>query len=252
MLCDAQSCQTPTVIPYIYLLSGTMNWYSDAALTHLVQGNSNTYTPAIPTGTMATYYVVASNSGCISQVSAATVSNYNIHASGSASVYMGYTPINVTITNLSTGINSGDNVRWAFGDSTSASTYDAAHNYTAGGHYNVILTITQLAIGCIDTAIIRVYYQDLSILLIPNIFTPNGDNINDIFTITGTELRNFYAEIYDRWGLKLYEWDSALGGWDGRIKGGAIASDGTYFYIIKASGIDGKEYAEHGAFQLTR
>jgi gliding motility-associated-like protein len=206
----------------------------------------------IPTGTTATFYVVASNSGCTSQVSAATVSNYNIHAGGSASVYTGNVPINVNFTNLSAGINPGDNVLWIFGDSTSATTYDASHNYIKGGHYNVELIITQTASGCVDTAIISVYYQDVSILVIPNIFTPNGDNINDAFTITGVGLKTFHAEIFDRWGLKLYTWDSALGGWDGRIKGGASASDGTYFYIIKASGIDGKEYNEHGAFQLTR
>jgi gliding motility-associated-like protein len=88
--------------------------------------------------------------------------------------------------------------------------------------------------------------------VIPNIFTPNGDDINDIFTVTSTGLESLNANIYDRWGLKLYEWDSVSGGWDGRTASGVTCPDGTYYYLMRVIGLDGKERFFKGYFQLNR
>jgi gliding motility-associated-like protein len=89
-------------------------------------------------------------------------------------------------------------------------------------------------------------------LIIPNIFTPNGDTNNDLFVITSTGVETFHGEIYDRWGLKLFVWDQVNGGWDGRTTSGSIATDGTYYYIITATGMDGKEKTYTGYIQLLR
>ena len=50
----------------------------------------------------------------------------------------------------------------------------------------------------------------------------------------------------------MFEWDHVKGYWDGRTLSGGEAPDGTYFYIIKATGIDGKEYFKKGGFSLIR
>lgn len=248
---DVSTC-TGTPLNLVATGSGIINWYSDPGLTNLVQANSSTYSPNVPTGTIATYYVVATSNGCVSAVSSATVSNFNINASGSASVYTGYAPLSVDFTNSSTGVDPSDNFLWIFGDENTASTFNASNTYAEGGNYNVILVITETTSGCIDTAFINVIYENGSKLIIPNIFTPNGDGTNDVFLMVANGIKTFHADIYDRWGIKMYEWTSILGGWDGRTSGGAPASEGTYFYIIKASAYDGKEYAVHGAFQLAR
>ena len=232
--------------------TGTINWYSDAALTNLVQGNSSTYTPTIPDATTAVYYVVATNNGCTSQIAVVNVSNFNINAVASADVMTGYVPITVNFTNSSTGVDGSDNYLWVFGDSTIATTYDASHYYTTGGHFNVMLIITETTSGCVDTAILNCFYDDVSILVMPNIFTPNGDNINDIYTYTGHGIKTFKIDIFDRWGIKMHHWDSLSGAWDGRTNTGAAASSGTYFYILEATAYDGKNFDLHGAFQLER
>ena len=232
--------------------SGTINWYSDAGLSNLVQANSSTYTPNVPTGTTATYYVTATSNGCASPVSSATASNFNIHASGTASAYTGFAPINVNFTNTSTGVDANDNYLWIFGDEHTANTYNASNTYETGGHYNIILVATETSSGCTDTAIINVFYDSLSVVIMPNIFTPNGDGINDIYKIKENGVKKFHGEIFDRWGLKMYEWDTPQGGWDGKSRSGVTCSEGTYFYMYTASAYDGKDYSGHGSFQLTR
>ncbi|MDP1743973.1 MAG: gliding motility-associated C-terminal domain-containing protein, partial [Bacteroidota bacterium] len=91
-----------------------------------------------------------------------------------------------------------------------------------------------------------------SVFVIPNIFTPNGDDMNDIYTIQGIGLKTRDAEIFKRWGEKMTEWHTTNGGWDGRTASGLEASEGTYYFIMNATGIDGEVYFEKGAFTLLR
>ena len=230
---------------------GIINWYSDAGLTNLVQGNSSTYSPNDP-GTITTYYVVATSNGCVSSVETVTVSNFNINASGIASAYSGYAPIGVDFNNLSTGVDASDNFLWIFDDENTANTINASNTFAEGGDYNVALIITETTSGCIDTAFINVFYENSSELIVPNIFTPNGDGTNDLFIMTATGIKTFNAVIYNRWGIKIVEWNSILSGWDGRFITGNEASEGTYFYMIKASAFDGKEYNLRGTFHLVK
>ncbi|MGE0562475.1 MAG: gliding motility-associated C-terminal domain-containing protein [Flavobacteriales bacterium] len=50
----------------------------------------------------------------------------------------------------------------------------------------------------------------------------------------------------------MFEWKHVKGYWDGRTQSGSEAPDGTYFYIIKAKGLDGEEYFKKGGFSLIR
>lgn len=69
------------------------------------------------------------------------------------------------------------------------------------------------------------------VYLLPNAFTPNGDNQNDLFTPTRScfiDLVEF--QVYNRWGGLVYETDDPLLNWDGtNLKGDAL-EPGTYFY----------------------
>ncbi len=57
----------------------------------------------------------------------------------------------------------------------------------------------------------------------PNIFTPNGDGVNDIF------LADYYIEVFDRWGTLIYSGDN---GWDGKHNG-KFVNPGVYLYVVK-------------------
>ena len=90
------------------------------------------------------------------------------------------------------------------------------------------------------------------ILTIPNIFTPNGDGKNDLFYITTTAISELDCIIYDRWGLKITEWNTVGGSWDGRTKSGSMAHDGVYYYIVTAKAADGKIINKQGFLQLLK
>ncbi len=91
-----------------------------------------------------------------------------------------------------------------------------------------------------------------SYIKIPNGFSPNGDDINDVLRVTSSQgITEFRAIIFNRWGHKVYEWDTLDGGWDGNI-GGRPAKQGTYFVLIKAKGSDGETHTIRRDVNLLR
>lgn len=87
---------------------------------------------------------------------------------------------------------------------------------------------------------------------IPNIITPNGDLSNQFFYIKGLEgYANSRLEIFDRWGLKIYENANYLSDWDGtNYKSNTAVSDGVYYYILYLSDKDKTSYK--GFIQVLR
>lgn len=103
---------------------------------------------------------------------------------------------------------------------------------------------------------INVYFQNT--LALPNVFTPNGDGLNDYFyVIAGKEVAKVKSfVIYNRWGKKMCEKNNIFpndyyGGWDGTTNGKA-AEMGTYVYDIILIFIDGSTQNYHGTISLIR
>jgi gliding motility-associated-like protein len=97
-----------------------------------------------------------------------------------------------------------------------------------------VLTVTDAG-GCKGRDTVRVIYLrcDDTELLIPNVFSPNGDRVNDLFDIKGECLHSkFLIQIFNRWGVKVFETTDRYNSWDGRINGGPEAVDGVYYYVI--------------------
>ncbi|MCR5180172.1 MAG: gliding motility-associated C-terminal domain-containing protein [Bacteroidaceae bacterium] len=82
-----------------------------------------------------------------------------------------------------------------------------------------------------------------SILEMPNGFSPNGDDINDIYKAKDghQSIVSFRASIFNRWGQRLYSWSDINGGWDGKVNG-HVVPDGVYFVNVVAKGADGHEF----------
>jgi gliding motility-associated-like protein len=90
---------------------------------------------------------------------------------------------------------------------------------------------------CMDQQAMVFYDLDTcgSDLDMPNVFTPNGDGVNDTFRpiLVGTPDR-FAMEVRNRWGQVVFTTSSALSGWSGRVDGGPVPA-GTYFWTVEYS-----------------
>ena len=70
--------------------------------------------------------------------------------------------------------------------------------------------------------------------------SPNGDGINDLWSIDGIEIyKDNLVQLFDKWGDKVFEQRGYKNKWDGRGRNGSLIPDGTYFYIIKLNAENG-------------
>ncbi len=128
--------------------------------------------------------------------------------------------------------------------------FDPSEN--GAGLYKVIYTIKN-DFECINSDTLEVIVTPLcSTLEIPNVFTPNGDGVNDAFSMIYQNIAEFHCVIFNRWGKLIYEWDNIQTSWNGETNSGNPASDGTYFYVLNAKGKDDKEFNKHGIVTLLR
>jgi gliding motility-associated-like protein len=187
--------------------------------------------------------------GCKNSITSGLVVVGGVTAILDVTPSLGIMPLEVVFTN---GSAPAITYLWDFGDGTPiTSVFNPNHIYTDFGDFIATLIVTD-GFGCFDTATVTIEVQGISSILIPNVFTPNGDGFNDVFTVGGTNLESVEAEIFNRWGQKMYEWKHVKGYWDGRTQSGLEAPEGTYFYIISAKGLDGEEYFKKGGFSLIR
>lgn len=108
-------------------------------------------------------------------------------------------------------------------------------------------TVTN-ANGCKREACVEVQVRAESTLYIPNVFTPNGDGINDEFHVASYNLVEFDIKIFNRWGQLLFQTNDPLTGWDGSFRGQTVS--GVYVFILKAKGNDGTDYRKSGHVTL--
>ncbi len=133
---------------------------------------------------------------------------------------------------------------WSFGDGGTSSIQNPTHIYQSLGYFNVIL-IVENANGCRDT-ISREYFV-ISELIIPNVFTPNGDGFNDLLVIENLEFFDNNLKIYNRWGTKIFEKENYKNDWDGDS-----VSDGTYFFILEVKLMDDSIETHKGTISILK
>ena len=63
---------------------------------------------------------------------------------------------------------------------------------------------------------------------------------------------SFTAARQTRWGVKVYEWTTLTGNWDGYVKSGTKAADGIYYYVVNTKDVFGKEHDYKGQINLLK
>lgn len=196
----------------------------------------------------------------------------------SPSVSTGCGPLAVTFENTSQNTNSYE---WDFGDGNPVTTTDlSSQNFTFLQGTTVQL-IASSSPTCSDTATVFInvepcgctdpealnYNQFASIddgscifptpiVTVPNVFTPNGDNINDLFFLDVQNYSKINLVITNRWGNVVYSGELETPGnpgWDGTMPSGSEAYGGVYFYKYIVTSVSGdEEVSGHGHLTLVR
>lgn len=198
----------------------------------------------------------------------------------SANTTAGCDPLSVTFTNSS---QNTETYYWDFGNSNTLNVNDeSSQSQTYYGSTFVTLVAfdanncsdtTYLSIdiincGCTDPEALNydpTAQEDdescefpMPVVIAPNVFTPNSDGDNDIYTFDTKFTTSLTVTILNRWGNLMYENTIDLTnltlspGWTGLTPSGIEAEEGTYFYKYKAVGIRGDEIDGHGFLQLVR
>jgi gliding motility-associated-like protein len=218
--------------------------WSGPSATSIVSG-SNTVNPLVNEAGTYTFIVTDNLTGCQTSTTVA-VSQGSVNISFTADPTSGISPLTVNFTNTSTGATS---YGWDFGDGNTSTAQNPSNVFTASGSYIVTLISTS---GCPGSYTVEIVVNDGLTLEIPNVFTPNNDNVNDVFTIKSTGIKEISLQIFNRWGEKLYEFSGAKASWDGLAPNGMKVPEGTYFYFVKATGFDDKEIEKQGTVNLFR
>ncbi|TVR36854.1 MAG: gliding motility-associated C-terminal domain-containing protein [Cryomorphaceae bacterium] len=76
------------------------------------------------------------------------------------------------------------------------------------------------------------------IVKVPNVFTPNGDGVNDLFRPEYNILSfdSYQLQVFNRSGVLIFFTDRPGMGWDGRTPSGTVAPGGSYFYVLEYAG----------------
>jgi gliding motility-associated-like protein len=86
---------------------------------------------------------------------------------------------------------------------------------------------------------------------IPNVFSPNGDGLNDMINVHGRCITTFNLQIFNRWGEKVFETSSLSESWDGTFRGQKLDT-GVFVYKADGISIDGQEFKLKGNITLIR
>ncbi len=248
-------------IPLCIKFSGITSAACASAQWNFGDGDSaETNTPRhcyATTGNFTVRFSCTDSNGCTSSTIATDM--INVYPKPVANFSYNPAAINqnspVSFTDLG---SSGSTSLWNFNDphsgpdSTSALN-NPVHTFKDSGKYCIQLIVLSPG-SCTDTLVKCLEIHPTCELSdsIPNVFTPNGDGINDVFSPGSSAMTSLTCEIYNRWGTPIASFNGINDFWDGHISSGGEATAGTYYYILKATCANGIKKEAHGFIELLR
>jgi gliding motility-associated-like protein len=119
---------------------------------------------------------------------------------------------------------------------------------TTPGTYSATITDTN---GCVFKPEIVFSDSCPGKVSVDNVFTPNGDFVNDYYCPTLENILDFTFSIYNRWGTEVFIVENGDACWDGELTTGP-ADNGVYFYILEVEDALGETTSYRGSFSLIR
>lgn len=199
-----------------------------------------------------TYTVTITDSrGCTTQIQTVTVGYQNFYPS-------------LTVSADKDTIFNGQSVQ------LTAVTNGATYTWTPSGLLNnatisnpvatpvepttFIVTIND-SLGCPVTDSVTIFVKEVichePAIFIPNAFTPNDDNSNDIFRVRGDQIKELLVRVYDRWGEKVFETTTPGSGWDGTYNGKKV-NPGVFVYYVESVCFNNEKFFKKGNVTVIR
>ena len=127
---------------------------------------------------------------------------------------------------------------WNFGDQTASTEENPAHVYNQNAQNYIVTFTVNKATDCQEfiQKPLRYEVNEGEIVYIPNSFTPNGDGLNDVFSLSLWKPCDIYSiTVFDRWGHAVYSNEDAYTTyWDGTFSGHSVPPD-VYVYVLEGS-----------------
>jgi gliding motility-associated-like protein len=199
--------------------------------------------------TAGTYSVTISNAKGCSKVDLVTVNNHNVPAS----VNVCCDTILITGNSVTLNATGANKYSWTPNINLSCDTCaSTTATPTITTEYYVTVSNKQ---GCraLDSVLITVDSAEKPCgnVFVPNAFSPNGDNVNDVEYVYGDCIQSLDFKIFDRWGNKVFETTDPTIGWNGIFNGKPASSD-VYDYTLIATQSNGKTTSQKGNITLVR
>lgn len=216
----------------------------------LTQGQQNN----LPSGW---YYITVTDAVCTAQDSAFVGLLDPPIANIAANPTSDFSPFTTTFFN---GSQNADSYLWIFGNGqtlSTTSTLSQTITYEGEGPLDITVCLVAIQPGCQDTACMVVTileYIPPPVFDIPNVFSPNADGNNDLWSFINLEyVEKIELTILNRWGNIVFEQREGIPVWNGKLANGNDAAEGVYFYKYILHGLDRiTKHEGHGFFQLIR
>ncbi len=222
------------------ILGGTLqswSWTFGDGGTDTIQNSTHCYTKP---GVYSVGLTVTSNKGCTSKLNVPNLITIYDHPHanfvGSPQPADIMQPF-IQFTDKTTDAYGIISWFWTFGDATdsTSSIENPGHTYRDTGTFCPTLVVTNIH-QCTDSIEHCIIIDPLFTLYIPNAFTPNNDNRDDIFLPKGIYVCTFEMWIFDRWGQEIFHTTDINQGWNGHVgNSSAMSQEDTYVYKINAT-----------------
>ena len=169
----------------------------------------------------------------------------------------GCAPLSIYGNNVSNNTGNVTNAYVWYVNGDSATTQNLNYTFMDTGKYTITLlayeTLRRCSATTTQTVIVKDCPPDSIHVIVPNIFTPNSDGVNDTWTLNiynrGYTISSYQCNIYDRWGINMFSSTNLNEAWPGKTTSGESASAGSYFYIIKLTATNSKGKSEDKEFK---
>jgi len=131
--------------------------------------------------------------------------------------------------------------------------YTLPYNNNREVYFTVKLVVSNIGLGCSDSARHTVTILDNCYIGVPTAFTPNGDGLNDYFQPhNAIKAANYHFSVYNRWGQMVFNSTNWQDKWDGKVAG-RYQTTGVYVWMLSYTNTEtSKPVFEKGTVTLIR